>query len=419
MATKVRDGGLGALSFPESAWTGVLADYRDAVSVRSEVPGAFHWGAIVTALGLAFGRKIAISYGVALYLNFYCLLIGPTGSKKSTPIAQALDLFKNVSGASGILKTYGVASAEGILALLAKEPGTRLLIVEDELRSILKKAQQSGNGQLITQLCRLYDCREQVDLPTRTNPLVAERPTTALICAATSESLEDCISENETYGGFLNRFVPLAGVTGEPEPWPQQPDQRLRAALVRDLDDLIDHYNGPHWFQVVDPEARQMWEQFYGDFHRRQHTAAAETFAALTHRLHVHVMKFAMLFAVIRKAKTINADDLTRALELGHYIDSVFQHVVTPLGQNPAARLESKIEALLTQNAMKRRELAQKLSGRVKSYDLRRTLDNLIDLEKIVEMDDGLLGWADADYMRRYSKPAPGMGEDGRPKFVY
>lgn len=68
-------------------------------------------------------------------------------------------------------------------------------------------------------------------------------------------------------------------------------------------------------------------------------------------------------------------------------------------GQNPAARLESKIQLLLAVRPMKRRELHQRLSGRVKSRDLHQTLETLIDLERIVELSDGRLAWTDASYM--------------------
>jgi hypothetical protein len=160
--------------------------------------------------------------------------------------------------------------------------------------------------------------------------LTAERPLVALLSAATAESLEDAIEDADLYGGFLNRVIPIAGAPKSPQPWPRPPDERMWNALVRDLDRLLARYATPVRLAIVDQDARKLWETFYEDFHQRQ-ALAPELLAALTYRLHTHVQKLALFYAVLRGGKHIAVDDLTRALEIVAYVNIVIEDVLRPL----------------------------------------------------------------------------------------
>src|SRR5262249_49851973 len=159
-----------------SAWVGFLAKYRKHVAAHSEVPDAFHWASLVTVIGLLLGHRVCTRYPLRVFLNFYALLLAPTGTKKSSAIKLAMRLVAHTTAGRNILQLHGLSTAEGLLAILAKEPGTRVLVVEEELRALLRKAQANGNGQLMPYLQRFFDAPERVDLPTRGNPLTAESP---------------------------------------------------------------------------------------------------------------------------------------------------------------------------------------------------------------------------------------------------
>ena len=319
------------VQFPKSAWTGVFANYRDEVAGRSEAPESFHFAALASVLGVLFGRRVFTHYALRVYLGTYWLLIGKTGVKKTSAITQALALLPEIASGRGIVRLHGLSTAEGLITALAKTPDTRLLVVENELRGLLKKSQVSSNGNLTPLLCQLYDAPEQVDLPTRGNPLVAERPLVGLVCAGTPESLEDTIGDLEVYGGLLNRIIPVAGDPRAPQPWPTQPAPKNWQALAQDIERALARYPEVRCLEIRDPLARQTWEIFYRDLSQR-HTETPDALTALTHRLHTHVMRLALLFAVVRGGQEIDIEDLTRALELGTYINTVIEDVVRPLG---------------------------------------------------------------------------------------
>jgi hypothetical protein len=388
--------------FPESAWQGVLKSYRELVGTHFEAPDSFHFAAFAAVVGTVFGRRLYVEHAGRLYLSGFYLLMGSTGSRKSTAIRQGQRILDDLSD-EGVTALHGISTGEGLLAVLAKQPETRLLVVEHEFRSLVRKSQNSSNGALTPLLLRLSDHPTKADLPTRTNPLVAERPIVGLLAAATPASLQDCITQFETEGGLLNRFCIFSGEPKAPQPWPSLPNEFSWRALLKDVGRILGKYQQPTRAAIVDPAARQIWEDFYSACCERQKNAT-ETMQVLTRRLDLHVMRHALLFAALRSDSRISGEDLTRAIEIAGYIHEVIEQVVQPLGKNPAVVLESKIEALLNERRMKRRELHQRLSGRIKARDLNQALESLIDLDRIVEMDDGFLAWTTAPYMQGFSE---------------
>jgi len=234
----------------------------------------------------------------------------------------------------------------------------------------------------------------------------------SFISAATPESVEDTIDDNDVYGGLFNRFIPLGSdEMPPPQPWPKAPDRKLGEALRRDIERIQAVCGSPQVLEIHDPTARRTWEAFYIAFSERQRTAP-ESLAVLTSRLDAHTMKIALLYAALRGGRSIELEDLTRALEVTAYVDQVIETTLRPLGLTASVRLEERIGRLLGERPMTRRELHQRLSGRVKSFDLMRALNTLLELERVVELPDGRLGWTDAMHSSSNQDSKTGGGED-------
>ncbi len=391
------------LKFPESAWESPLTQmWRDHVAAHSEAPEAFHWVALYMSVALGVGHRAAFRYWSRLYALPFAALLAGTGDKKSSTLSPAARLQREIAGDA--VTVYGASTAEGLIAIAAKEEGTVLSIIENEMVNLLVKA-QTKNSTLLPQLCRMYDAPEQIDLPTKTEPVIAVRPLVGLIAATTVAGIEERIGEAEQYGGFLNRFMFFSGERRPPNPWPAQPTGETWSDIVRLAEGVVSSYQSVTELEMVDPAVRRLWETYYGDLYKRR-GRLPELLAALTMRQDVHVLKLAMYFCILRGDREIGVDDLERAIEVGEYLFAVVEAVVEPLGQNPTNKLEAKIERHLSECAMTRRELHQKVSGRVKSRDLSMALESLIDMQRVMELDGGMLAWTDADYFSRFSKGA-------------
>lgn len=77
---------------------------------ESEAPAQFHFGAALTCISGALGRRPLIGWqgSTRLFPNIYALLVGPTGTRKSTAIARALELVQTAFGT-----TLNVLPSEG------------------------------------------------------------------------------------------------------------------------------------------------------------------------------------------------------------------------------------------------------------------------------------------------------------------
>lgn len=385
------------VTLPESAWVGPLMRYRDLVCHRSEVPEAYHWAAAVAVIGQLFGRQVYSWYAQRLYLNFFFLLIGGTGTRKSTAINYALDLRADVPGGDQVIEQPGVASGEGIIKALADAPDGRIIIVEHELAGLIRKAQNQSGGNMLHTLCKVYDAPKKLANGTKNNALSVDMPLGSLICAATPEGLEECLTDAEVYGGLLNRIIPIVGTPRPPEPWPTKPDDEAWRTLTDEVAETVGRYHRPTFLDMTDSQAREQWEVFYCRFAEEQ-ADAPEGLVALRHRMHTHVWRLAMFFAAMRGGDSISEDDLLRALEMGRYIDAVVCGQMRAVSHGREAMIEGKIRSLLIEKPMRRRELHQKIGGRVKGSELTKVLRTMLELERVVETDIGDLTWIESTH---------------------
>lgn len=385
---------------PDSAWVGPLARYRDLVCAKSEVPEAFHWASAVTIIGALFGRTVHSWYWQRIYLNFFFLLIGGTGSRKTTAITRALDMLADVPGGDQVSELPGAASGEGIIKALAQSPDGRIIITENELAGLIKKAQNQSGGNMLHTLCKVYDAPKKIVNGTKNDALSVEQPVGSLLCAATPEGLEECLTEAEVYGGLLNRIIPVVGVPGPDQPRPIRPDDAQWQAFCYEVEAVLSRFQRPTEITIQDEDVWQRWDAFYKAYKLSQ-VGLSDGLNALRHRIHTHVWRFMVFFAAMRGAHAIEDEDVCRALEVGRYIDAVISNKMHGVSHGREAMIQDKVERLLREKPMRRKELHQRISGRVKGSELTKILRTLLELERVVEVETGELVWADAAYMKR------------------
>lgn len=148
-------------TFTELVGVGWFADYL-AYTGESEAPSQFHFGAAITCASAAFGRKPLIGWHAApLYPNIYTLLVGPTGTRKSTALAKARELITvafpkvgNKLAQVNVLPNEG--SPQGYASALLRRnfegsPTSDGLIVASELTVLVGKEQyKAALGEWLT-----------------------------------------------------------------------------------------------------------------------------------------------------------------------------------------------------------------------------------------------------------------------------
>jgi len=96
--------------FPEDAWRGPFAVYRDAMNGTSEAPDTAHFAALWAVAAACLRRRVSFYYAFPHYPNVYLVNYGTTGDSKTSAARQGLHLLP----ASGVKLLRGVGSAEAL-----------------------------------------------------------------------------------------------------------------------------------------------------------------------------------------------------------------------------------------------------------------------------------------------------------------
>ncbi len=362
-------------ALPESAWTDWARLYRDAVGASTEAADEFHYLALVTVLGTAFGRSVVLHCGRPVYLNAYAILVGPTGDRKSTAAQLALDLLARVAPQALLLN--GVGSQEGLMERMAcaESSGGRTLWYVDEMASLLKKARRESSGGLIEFITEIFHCPDFKTHATRSKSIHLQSPTLSILAGSTPTWLEAALQQDDILGGFANRFVYVTGHAKPDNAMPSRPDPQAMERLVAwTKQAMLAPAREIGW----SPQAREAWNCFYVEW-RRSVAGCSEQVSALLRRIDLYVLKFAVLAAVMDGVAEISQTHLTAAVALGRYLAGCACRLLGDLGAPNDYRLETLIEQKLqdADGQMTRKQLRQAIGGRVSGEKLDRVLTGM------------------------------------------
>jgi len=359
-------------ALPDAAWTEWARLYRQAVGASTEAADEFHYLALLTVLGTAFGRNLTLYCGGPIYPNMYTVLVGRTGDRKSTAIQLAMDLLLRV--APQLLTLNGVGSQEGLMERMAQaRPGChRTLLNIDELASLLKKARRESSGSLLEFITEVFHCPDFKTHPTRSKAIHLEFPTLNILAGSTPVWLEAALQQEDILSGFANRFVYVTASPKPDNPLPARPDQEALselAAWIRRATEAPSREIG--W----SPDAHRLWCDFYMDW-RRSHADTGEQVVALLRRIDLYILKFASVAAAMDGALKITPAHLTCAIELGRFLAGCAYRLLGDLGASGDYRLEALVHEKLdeAQGKMTRKQLRQALGGRISGEKLDRVL---------------------------------------------
>ena len=97
--------------FPEIAWRGAFADYRQAMAGTTEASDVSHFATYWAGAAVTLGRSVFMFAGERIFPNVYLSIIGPTGDKKTTAqrrilncglLAPSLRVIRNLGSTEGL-----------------------------------------------------------------------------------------------------------------------------------------------------------------------------------------------------------------------------------------------------------------------------------------------------------------------------
>jgi hypothetical protein len=326
----------------EEAFYGLAGRIVRAIEPSTEADTAALLVQALVAFGSMAGRHAHFRVEASRHFtNEFAVLVGKTSkSRKGTSWERVYRLLEQADAQwCNEQVASGVSSGEGVLwtirdAIHKRErikeqgqvryeeveadPGVtdkRLLLFEPEFANVLKQTERQGNTASVI-LRQAWDGTRVLRTLTKNSPARVTEGHISMIGHITQEELTRYLTQTETANGFANRFLfvcadrskllPDGGVV-EPEAL-----DGLRAELVEALG-----FAKASGELRRDEEARELWHQVYGQLSEGKPGLAGFLLA----RAEAHVMRVALLYALLDRSAEIRAAHLLAALALWDYCD--------------------------------------------------------------------------------------------------
>lgn len=223
--------------FPHIPWQGIfpegspLHEIFKAACV-TDIPDEFIVWAVYTALGSLVGRRVELLNGYApVDPSFWTVLMGGTGSRKSTVAVEMDKILAHVapvSGADGVKIVGTPASGERYMEMIRRDEvsgiGTTVEVEEctnsasfmfvDEFSTLGTLLGRAGNT-LSSHLLQTYSCgRDRVIRPTEAMGRVSfpvTGPMVSILATTQPNRVVTMLNRYDVASGFMNRFVFISG----------------------------------------------------------------------------------------------------------------------------------------------------------------------------------------------------------------
>jgi hypothetical protein len=296
--------------------------------------------------------------------NEFLVLVGDSAkARKGSSFDHVARLLAQADPAFTSRLSTGLSSGEGLIWTVrdpaGPDPGAvdkRLLVIEPEFATVLKSTGRELST-LSPTLRSAWDGRP-LALLTRTAPARATEAHISIIGHITQTELRRHTTTIEIANGFLNRFVFAAVRRVRLLPEGGDPDPLKGTGLGRYLTSTLGHARAAGKV-TLNPDARELWWQLYP-----QLTQPADgLLGQLTARAEAHVIRLALIYALLDGQKTIQPEHLQAALALWDYAersaawalgqatgDPLAEQIYTALARSPDGLTRTQIRDLCQRN---------------------------------------------------------------------
>jgi Protein of unknown function (DUF3987) len=382
----------------EEAFHGLAGDFVRTLDPATEADPI----ALLVQLILGFGNLIGrTAYFVVEadrhYANEFAVLVGRSAkARKGTSRGRVRSVLEPVDDDwTANRDVSGLSSGEGLIwavrdpiekqervnergqpvryETVVADPGEedkRLMITEPEFANVLKQTERQGNT-LSAILRQAWETGRLRSL-TKNSPARATGAHVTIVGHITAEELRRYLTATETANGFANRFMWFAVDRSKLLPEGGQVPEFALAGLTGRLRAAADFARGVGEVRR-DPEARELWAVLYARLSADRPGVAG----ALLARAEAHVLRLAMIYALLDKSAVIRAEHLVAAVALWDYAE---RSVLFVFGDATGDPLADDILRLLraSPQGLRRSDITRFLSNNVTAARLNIALGFLL-----------------------------------------
>src|SRR5215217_6935702 len=237
----------------------------------------------------------------------------------------------------------------------------RLLVVAQELASVLKVMNREGNT--LSPVIRQAWDGNTLQIMTKNSPSKSTGSHISIVGHITREELLRHLNQTETANGFANRFLWLMVKRSRGLPFGGEWHLVDKEPLIERLRSVLEFGRRPVEIGWSEP-AKEMWRAVYGTLSEER----AGLLAAVTGRAEAQTMRLAALYAVMGRSSLIQVQHLEAALALWQYAEESARYIFGDATGDPEA--DQILDALRVagKSGMSRTEI-RGLFGRNKKAD--------------------------------------------------
>jgi len=373
----------------DAAFYGPAGEFVLRTEPHSEAHPMALLAQFLVAFGTACGR--GAHYQVEAdrhYPNEFCILVGPSakGRKGSSWGHVRRLLHEADEGFVAHCLASGLSSGEGLIAQVRDRLDEddsegavekRQLVLEQEFAQVLKVLSREGNT--LSPIVRQAWDGDTLQTMVRNNPLRASAAHIGIVGHITKDELLRYLTATELANGFQNRFLLVAVDRSKLLPFGSAIDAE-QLAEVRDAVRLGLRFAGEHRVLALDPAARQRWIEIYPQLSAGRPGLAG----AATARAEAHVVRLALIYALLDCSEQIAIEHLEAALAVWRYSadsaawifgdslgDPTADEIWSAAKERPAGVTRTEVSDMFSRNK-KRREIERALSVLEDAGRLRR-----------------------------------------------
>jgi hypothetical protein len=260
----------------------------------------------------------------------------------------------------------------------------RMLVMEPEFANVLKVADRQGNT-ISAVLRNPWDGRDLRTM-TKNSPARATGAHVSIIGHITSQELQRYLSATETANGFANRFLWICVKRSKLLPDGGCADGAALDRLAGDLAGALEFALHAD-LMARDTQARSIWHGVY----ERLSEGCPGLVGALLGRAEAHVMRLAMLYALLDRSATIGTPHMMAALSVWSYVEQSIRWIWGDSLGDPVA--DEVLRFLRGQRDGATRTEIRDHFGRHQSDGISRALNMLLEAHLVTRQSQQTAGW--------------------------
>jgi hypothetical protein len=346
----------------------------------TEPPVIFHRWSLITCLSAYLGRQYWLPFGSQrIFPNFYTMLIGHPGARKSTAIKLGKKLFSTAGYATFaaektskekfLLDLEGLTDEELSSTLGRRNSGRRSMkgLTHDELTDMLfgkEKSDEpkepkevfivadefnefvgSGNLEFLSLLGMLWDWDdEQADYQFRlknSKSVSIYQPTITILSGNTHAGFVEAFPPQAIGQGFLSRLILVYGEpSGKKISFPRPPSEELRAGIIDLLHKIKGNVVGP---ATITEDAERALDMIY----RSWRDLEDGRFKHYSTRRFSHLLKLCLVVSAAHGAPVIGIEEVVLANTIMVFTENDMPKALGEFGKSKDADVSGKIMTAL------------------------------------------------------------------------